>query len=470
MAEKQNANWFQRIRGTDPNSAPRIGTQELNPHSLQALEHHKYEGMQFAVRARLIALAIIVVMLPIINTDLSVLYYMAFAILFALNGWAQLRAASVERSRLEFLLLATDLILLTLVVTIPNPFANEDQPLPMQFRFSGHEYMFIYLALGTLAYSWRTMRAYAMLGTVIWTIGAAAVWYFSSDHPGIGVFRESMAPFMDWADVLDPGNVRFDLRFQEIVIFAIVAFILSITVKRFNDLLHQNAATERERTNLARYFSPNMVDNLSTNDEPLKQIKTQDVAVLFVDIIGFTTYSNARSPQEVIKTLREFHGLMEKSVFDHGGTLDKFLGDGLMATFGTPEESDVDAANAMKCAKAMVDSVKSWNEKRAAEGHDEIRIGLGLHFGPCVLGDIGGENRLEFAVIGDTVNIASRVEAKTRELGVKIAITETFADKVMEQSGANPEALQDFQRFEHQEIRGINNSITLLGTNAGTLH
>lgn len=431
--------------------------------ALAALEKHKTEGMRLAVRARLIALAVIVVMLPITNPRPEVLYYEAFAILFALIGWAQLRAATIGRSRNELLLMVADIVLMTIIVVTPNPFSVVDQPLGMQYRFGGHSYLFLYLALGTLAYSWRTVRGYGTLAAIIWMTGVAAAWFFSTDHPASTAVREALTDYPLIAHVMDPGAIRFDLRFQEIVIFAIVAFILSMTVRRFGDLLLTHASIERERANLTRYFSPNMVEELSQNDDPLKQIRTQNVAVLFVDIVGFTQYSNERDPTDVIKTLREFHALMEKAVFGNGGTLDKFLGDGLMATFGTPVAGKSDALNALHCAQAMLSSVESWNDRRADSGDEPIRISLGLHFGPCVLGDIGGDNRLEFAVIGDTVNLASRVEAKTRELGVNILMTEEMADQVRAQSSGESTPLAGFDRFDDQEIRGLSHEISLMG-------
>ena len=118
--------------------------------------------------------------------------------------------------------------------------------------------------------------------------------------------------------------------------FLIVAMTLALAARRANALLISHAGIERERTNLARYFSPNVVEQLSRNDEPLKQVRTQNVAVLFADIVDFTAYADGRSPMEVIGTLRQFHERMEREVFRHDGTLDKYLGDGLMATFGTP--------------------------------------------------------------------------------------------------------------------------------------
>ncbi len=266
---------------------------------------------------------------------------------------------------------------------------------------------------------------------IVWVIGIAIVWFLA---PEDRTYTEAIAAAfpndLRMVDTLDPQNFRFDVRLQEVVVFILVALILSIAVRRFGDLLLGHAALERERTNLARYFSPNVVEELSHNDEPLKQVRTQDVAVLFVDIVGFTAYSADRSPEDVIKTLRELHRRMAEEVFRHNGTLDKFLGDGLMATFGTPVAGPEDAANALICARAMADAVREWNEERAVGGEPEVRASFGLHFGPAVLGNVGDENRMEFAVIGNTVNVASRVEALTRNLGVQIAMTEEMEQAV----------------------------------------
>jgi adenylate cyclase len=169
----------------------------------------------------------------------------------------------------------------------------------------------------------------------------------------------------------------------------IVAVTLAVAVRRSNDLLIRHAAVERERGNLARYFSPNVVEELSKNDEPLKQVRAQNVAVLFVDIVGFTAFADARTPEEVVRTLREFHALMEQEVFRHSGTLDKYLGDGLMATFGTPFAGNDDASNALRCAQAMMAAADRWNDERKAACEAPIRVSFGLHYGPVVLGDIG---------------------------------------------------------------------------------
>ena len=162
-------------------------------------------------------------------------------------------------------------------------------------------------------------------------------------------------------ELISPNSIVFGARIQEIVVFMIVAVTLAVAVRRSNDLLIRHAAVERERGNLARYFSPNVVEELSKHDEPLKQVRTQNVAVLFVDIVGFTAFADVRTPEEVVRTLREFHALMEQEVFRHNGTLDKYLGDGLMATFGTPFAGNADASNALRCAQAMMAAADRWN-------------------------------------------------------------------------------------------------------------
>ena len=117
-----------------------------------------------------------------------------------------------------------------------------------------------------------------------------------------------------------------------------------------------------------------------------------------------------------LNLLRDYHDRLGQAVFDNNGTLDKYIGDGLMATFGTPDPGPQDAANALQCAMDMIASLEDWNAERIGEGKAPVRVGIGLHYGAVIAGDIGNERRLEYSVIGDTVNIASRLEHLTRNL------------------------------------------------------
>ncbi len=169
--------------------------------------------------------------------------------------------------------------------------------------------------------------------------------------------------------------------------------------------------------NLARYFAPATADVLARQDEPLERIKEFNAAIMFADLVGFTRWSERHSPAEAINLLREVHAILEEAVFRHGGTLDKFIGDGVMATFGMPDPLDRDSLNALACTRAIIADIASLNRRRQARGEEPVQVAIGLHYGPVVVGNIGTERRLELGVIGDTVNVASRLEELTRTIG-----------------------------------------------------
>lgn len=427
----------------------------------EALDRHKREGLELAVRARWVALAVIAVLLPFLNFSVDVIYYELLLVALALIGWAQRRVGRVGRSGAELFLLFIELSLMTVVLALPNPFDQSDWPAAMTYRFGAFSYFFVILAAGTLAYSWRTIMAIGNWTATMWLIAMGWVWWFGHTDPALS--RAAQTAFADeptLARMMDPNFIDFGVRVQEIIVFLIVAFTLAVSVRRFNRLLLDNAVLERERTNLSRYFSPNVVEELSHNDDPLKQTRSHEVAVLFVDIVGFTAYAATRSPQQLIETLRAFHSRMETEVFRHNGTLDKFLGDGLMATFGTPFPGDQDASNAVECVNSMMQAVDNWNMERAAVDEPPIRVSFGLHYGPVVLGDIGA-NRLEFAVVGNTVNIASRLEQMSRELSVRLVMSDAVYTRVQLESGTSAPMLLGKSRIDDQPIRGVEGRVPL---------
>jgi len=407
------------------------------------------------VRARWVALAVIAVLVPFLNPNWEVIYYLVLIGLFALIGWAHLKVGKVGQSRAELFLLFCDLALLTIVTVLPNPWSAVDWPTPMQYRFDNFIYFFVFLAAGTLAYSWRTVVAIGTWTAGLWTVGMLWVSAFPNANPGMtAAIAVALGPQERLLSIFDPNSIELGLRVQEIVVFVIVAFILAMTVRRSSQLVVDHAGAVRERANLARYFSPNVVEELSHNDEPLKQVRDQDVAVLFVDIVGFTAFADGRSPGEVIATLREFHAAMEDQVFRHSGTLDKYLGDGLMATFGTPVAGKSDATHALMCCVAMIEAVTVLNAKRSAAGQPVLQASFGVHFGPVVLGDIGA-NRLEFAVIGNTVNIASRLEGLSRPLGCTLVASEDIVRQCRQEPDFDESCLGHLVECAPQTIRGL---------------
>jgi class 3 adenylate cyclase len=183
--------------------------------------------------------------------------------------------------------------------------------------------------------------------------------------------------------------------------------------------------------------------------------------VLFVDMIGSTAYFSRMTPDAVIEILRDLLSLLSASVFARNGTIDKFLGDGLMAVFGAPVPSAVDPTNAARCALDIQQSIDRWNERSGRTGHAAIRVAVGIHYGEVVQGDVGSDKHLELTVVGDTVNIASRVEAYCRPLDAAVLVTEAFVHS-LHAEGSEKVAETFVDQGDHT-LRGCAEPIRLYG-------
>jgi adenylate cyclase len=201
-------------------------------------------------------------------------------------------------------------------------------------------------------------------------------------------------------------------------------------VGKLREIERQRAAAERARNNLSRYFSPNLVEMLAARDEPLGAVRRQTIAVLFADIVGFTSMAERLAPEAVVRMLREYHNRMTGQIFACGGTVEKYIGDAIFAVFGVPAASEEDAANALRCADMMLSALDCWNEEREAHGEPRLAMGIGLNYGLAVLGDVGSEHSFSFTVIGDTVNTAARLQGLTRTLETPLVVGDPLVSAV----------------------------------------
>jgi class 3 adenylate cyclase len=216
---------------------------------------------------------------------------------------------------------------------------------------------------------------------------------------------------------------------------------------------------ERERANLVRFFSPKIVDQLVGIHTPFSFARRQPATVLFADMIGFTAYSSGKPPDVVISLLRDLLQFLSEAVFSHHGSVDKYLGDGLMAFFGPPLTSLRDATNAAVCALEIVKSIECWNQQHSRCNEDAVRVAIGIHYGEVVHGDVGSEKRLELTLVGDTVNIARRVEAYCRTLDASVLVTGEFVEALL--SEGSLELAKVFADEGFHMLRGCKQPIRL---------
>ena len=225
-----------------------------------------------------------------------------------------------------------------------------------------------------------------------------------------------------YADRLDPFAA---FKPDDLELVSAVAAQTAIAVE--NARAHERLAREEvARANYSRFLPEYVVKQMLENPDSLKLGGvSQVITILFADIRGFTRISEHAPPEKIVSLLNRYFSAMTEIIFAHGGTLDKYLGDGLMALFGAPTATPDDASNALNAAVAMQRRLLGINRELHDEGFPEIGVGMGLHTGEVIVGYIGSDRRSEYTAIGDTVNTSSRLESNAR--GGEILISDATA-------------------------------------------
>ncbi|MDR3639691.1 MAG: adenylate/guanylate cyclase domain-containing protein [Humidesulfovibrio sp.] len=241
-----------------------------------------------------------------------------------------------------------------------------------------------------------------------------------------------------------------------------LALLIFLTSLLAYGLSRSAAEAARQRHILEVYFSPAIARQIMSSGTDIMEGRGVDLSVLFSDIAGFTAMSDHMDPAEVQRFLGEYFEEMTACVFRHGGAVDKFMGDGLMAFFGYPEAPGMDRAenarrsalDAVGCAVDMQAAVRCLNARWTSQGRPAIAIRIGVNTGNCIVGDMGSASRREFTLLGRNVNLAQRLEASASEGGILLGAR--TAALAQDSFALEPVRSLSVKGFDHEvEVRAV---------------
>jgi adenylate cyclase len=244
---------------------------------------------------------------------------------------------------------------------------------------------------------------------------------------------------------------------DELNVFALVAAQAGAAVD--NAMAHEKIAQQSlQRSALERFLSPEVVEMVVANPDIRLGGVNQEVTVMFADIRGFTTMSETMEPSRVVEILNEYFTRVTDVIFDNGGTLDKYIGDAVMAVFGAPISKGNDAAAAVNSAMQIQRLLIELNRDAAAREWPELRVGIGINTGNAIAGNIGSPRRLDYTVVGDAVNTAQRLMANA--VGGQILISESTAKKL----GKTGKSI-DLERLPELKVKGRSEAVPVFRVN-----
>ncbi|NVD39845.1 adenylate/guanylate cyclase domain-containing protein [Ensifer sp. HO-A22] len=272
------------------------------------------------------------------------------------------------------------------------------------------------LAVGALRYR-PLVQIWATLATMVAVVGVAVGLGFNLtgvvNQDSFGSLADNIGRLLS----LPPYLMRA-------VILVLMGLITALAMARSRRLLIRVASETARRANLARFLPAEIAPLVGENDVATwRQGRRQEGAILFVDIRGFTAYAENLDPARLSIFISSFRRRVMRATEAYGGVIDKFIGDGALVVFGIPEPQRDDCARAIACAHRILELIEQWNSKRGFD--PPIRVGIGIHSGEMYYGLVGDDERLEFTVLGDTVNVAAKIEQATKRFNIALLVSET---------------------------------------------
>ncbi len=282
-------------------------------------------------------------------------------------------------------------------------------------------YVFIFIALRALRFEvWYV----ALTGAVAGTGWLALVLYAVTVDPFDTMITR------DYVHYLTSNSVLLGAEFDKVISISVVTIILAVALARARRLLQRSVVEQAAVRDLSRFFAPEIAEKIKGAEHRIGagQGEAREAAILNVDVRGFTMLAETMAPSDLIQLLAEYESRMVPEIHRHGGSIDKFMGDGILATFGAVVASDTYAADGLRAIADVMATAEAWSAERRADGLEALSIGAALTTGRVVFGAVGDETRLEYTVIGDAVNLSAKLEKHNKVTETRALTTaETYA-------------------------------------------
>jgi adenylate cyclase len=270
-------------------------------------------------------------------------------------------------------------------------------------------YVFLLIALRALRFEARFVLFTGFVAIVGWVF---LILYVMSGYGG------PPNPFTDdFVEYMTSNTLLIHAEADKIIAIALTTIVLAVAIARARHLLERAVAEGAAASDLSRFFDPGVASQIRSAVSAVKagEGELRDATILTVDLRGFTRLSTELAPDDVMKLLQDYQGRICPLIVGNGGSIDKFLGDGILASFGAVAPSPTAAADALRAADKVIEAADRWSAERRDKGLAPLSIGLAVAAGQVVFGAVGDGERLEFTVIGDAVNFASKLEKHNKD-------------------------------------------------------
>lgn len=373
---------------------------------------------------------------------------LAFYLLFTL---ARLALALRGRLHRSLLLASSAIDVAVLLVTVWSFHLQYGEPAAMYLRAPTVMYLFVLIALRALRFEPGLVLLTGGLGALGWLVLLA--WALA-ERPSVGVTRSFPVYATSYA-------ILIGAEVDKVLSVLTTSAILALALHRGRKLLVRAATEQQAAADLARFFAPEVARRIRNEGLELRpgRAELREAAILFVDLRGFGRFVAAAPPQEVMSLLTEYQARIVGVVRRHGGSIDKFMGDGILASFGATRPSPTWAAEALRAVEDLVAEAASWRAERAARGLPAPAVNAALATGRVLVGTVGDAERLEYTVIGEAVNRAAKLEKHCKREGAT-AVIELEARRLAEAQGGRPAA--SWVARSGRRVAGLERPVDLL--------